>query len=135
MVLVGMDVLSGTKDQPADVLLSKGIIVLDNVEIPCKQVRYDRVRKVRAADFYTIPGYTECVFDVFVERTESDDHKEACEVFIEPTSHFKENYPLVMANSIADLNISPTVKIRVLNPNKTEYKIRQDSIIASAEDI
>ena len=72
--LLGMDVLQNGEGGPADILLSKGIIQLRGMSIPCIQVGLDdTARKVKMADDFTVPGYTEVVVDAFVSRYESDD--------------------------------------------------------------
>ncbi len=99
---------------PADLLLTKGVIVLKGEEIPCIQVGMkNEIRKVRAADHYTIPAQCEAVIDVLVDRDETDDGVKQAEFLIEPTQHFKDTYPLQMAAVLVDINGSPTSKIRV----------------------
>ncbi len=58
--LLGYDVLVGGENGPADILLSKGKIVLDSIEIPCIQVgSKSRARKVVIADDVSVPGNSE----------------------------------------------------------------------------
>ena len=66
---------------------------------------------------------------------EADDLVQNFEVLIEPTVNFKEKYPLMLANSLVDINSTPTVKVRVLNPFQKSVHLRQDTIIGSAEEI
>ncbi|KAH3706540.1 hypothetical protein DPMN_065927 [Dreissena polymorpha] len=73
-VLLGIDILQNDDGGPADILLSKGVIVLKGKNIPCIQiVMKNDVRKVTAADHFIIPPLSEAVIDVFIERKELDD--------------------------------------------------------------
>ena len=119
----------------ADILMSKNKIVIDDNEISCFQPKSRCTRRVSLADDYEIQGRTEQILDVFVERHEEDDLVKNFEVFIDPTVSFKEKYPLMLANSLVDINSTPTVKVRVLNPFQKSIHLRQDTIIGSAEEI
>ncbi len=67
--LLGYDILVNGGNGPADILLSKGKIVLDNIEIPCVQVGSGRgTRKVVIADDASIPGNSEALIDVFIRE-------------------------------------------------------------------
>ncbi|VDI01478.1 Hypothetical predicted protein [Mytilus galloprovincialis] len=79
--LLGMDILQNDPSGPADVILSRGIIILRGVEIPVIQVGVDRARRVISADHYEIPGYTEAVIDIYIERREEDDNNVNTEFF------------------------------------------------------
>ncbi|KAL3878170.1 hypothetical protein ACJMK2_030539 [Sinanodonta woodiana] len=70
--LLGIDILQNENDGPADILLSKGVIKLNGVSIPCIQIGLndDTVRNVKAADDFIIPGNSEAIIDVFVDRRE-----------------------------------------------------------------
>ena len=55
--LLGIDVLQNGPDGPADILLTKGIIQLNGVEIPVEQIGLPgQLRKVREAENFVIPG-------------------------------------------------------------------------------
>ena len=134
--LLGFDILMGSEKGPADILLSRGMIVLDGVSIPCFQVgRRSRPRRVTVADDVTIPGQTEAVIEVFVEREEFDDLAKQSEYLVEPAQLFKEKYNLVMASTLIDINKSPTCKVRVLNPFPVEATLRQNAYVGTAEQI
>ncbi|KAK3604633.1 hypothetical protein CHS0354_028993 [Potamilus streckersoni] len=70
------------------VQLSKGIIKLGGASIPCIKVGLhdDKVRKVRAADHYIIPEYSETLIDVFIEREDGDEQAICTEFVVEPKS-------------------------------------------------
>ena len=54
-VLLGIDILQNDDGGPADILLSKGVIVLKGKNIPCIQIGMKNdVRKVTAADHFII---------------------------------------------------------------------------------
>ena len=135
--LLGVDILQNSESYgPADLLMSKGVIVLNKKEIPIIQVGMsNRVRKVTAADHFVIPAQSECVIDVYLERKEYDDFSSEKEYIVEPTDHFKEEYPLQMASTLVDINRACTCKVRVLNPFPTAMSIKQDAVIAKAEPI
>ncbi|CAC5411489.1 unnamed protein product [Mytilus coruscus] len=113
--LLGIDIFQGQQGGPADILLSKGVINLKGVSIPCIQVKKSEIiRKVTAADHYIIPGYCEAVIDVYIERNENDGLLASKEFMIEPSEN------------------NVTVKARVLNPSSDEVSIKQDTIIGKA---
>jgi len=120
--LLGIDILQNDEGGPADLLLSRGVILFQGKEIPCIQVGLkEEIRKVRAADNYTIPGQSETIIDVMVDRLESDDLMQDTEFIIEATNHFKETYPMHMASVLVDINTAPTCKIRILNHFPTSW--------------
>ena len=133
---MGVDILQNSKNGPADLLMSKGVLVLDKKEVPIIQVGVtNRVRKVTAADHCVIPAQSECVIDVYVERREYDDFSLKKEYLVEPTEHFQAEYPLHMASTLVDINQACTCKVRVLNPFPTAMSIKQDAVIGQAEPI
>ena len=132
-VLLGMDILKGKDGKPADIILSQNKIILNGHEINCQHYPQICDRKVRAAEDYKIQGHTEQIIDAFVERCESDDSLFSSDFIVEPSRNFKENFPLVMAPCLIDINYAPTVKVRVMNPFPTEASIKADTIIGYAE--
>ena len=135
-VLLGYDILGGSDKEAADILLSKNKIVLDSVEIPCFQIgKKGQTRKVVVADDVKVPGLTESLVDVYVERQEDDDADVKADYLLEPNGNFKETYPLVMASSLVNINEATTCKVRILNPYATEFVMRQDAEIGIAERI
>lgn len=133
--LLGCDILNGERG-PADILLSKNKIVIDGVEIPCFQVgRQQKSRRVVVARDVSIPGQTEALVDVYVERIEEDDSEMSADYIVEPTDKFKEKYQLMMASALVDINGGPTCKIRLLNPFSKEVVLRQDAEVGVAERI
>ena len=134
--LLGVDILQNGKNGPADLLMSKGVLMIDKKEIPIIQVGVnDRVRKVTAADHFVIPAQTKCVIDVYIERWEYDDFSSEKEYVVEPTDHFQAEYPLQMASTLVDINRACTCKVRMLNPFPTAMSIKQDAVIGRAEPI
>ena len=104
------------------------------MSIPCIQVGLaETVRKVTAAEDFVVPGNSEMLVDVFIERDLSGDSRKDCYVLIEPNEHFEDNYPLVMASSIADVKHNVTHKVRLINPFSQEFSVKQDAVIGSAE--
>ena len=134
--LLGVDILQNNKSGPADMLLSKGKLLLLGKEIPLIQVGLPGpMRAVRAANDFTIPPQSETVIDVLVDREESDDLHKTLPYLIEPTEHFHDEYPLQMARVLADLNMGVTSKVRVLNPFPTSVTIKQDAVVGQAEAV
>ena len=134
--LLGVDILQNSKNGPADLLMSKGVLVLDKKEVPIIQIGVtNRVRKVTAADHFVIPAQSECIIEVYVERKEFDDFTSEKEYVVEPTEHFQAEYPLHMASTLVDINRACTCKVRVLNPFPTAMSIKQDAVIGRAEPI
>ena len=133
--LLGYDILRGSNRGPADILLSKNRIELGGVDIPTFQIGCGkRTRRVVVADDIRLPGQAEAVVSVFLERFVEDDYQSA-DFIVEPTDHFKENYPLQMACTLVNANQGPTCKIRILNPFPTEVTLKQDAEIGKAEKI
>ena len=97
--LLGIDVLQNGDGGPADLLLSKGMLAVQDNEVPIIQVDLkSRVRRVTAADHFVIPPQSESVIDVYVERNDSDDFLSENNCLVEETEHFRETYPLKMAS-------------------------------------
>ena len=132
-VLLGMDTLKGTNKKPADIILSQNKIILKGKEIRCQNCLPINSRKVRAADNYVLQGHTEQIIDAFVKRCESDGNLNDSSFLIEPSESFKQNFALVTASSLADINFAPTVKVRIMNPFPSEASIRANTVIGSAE--
>ena len=134
--LLGVDILQNGRDGPTDLLLTKGVLMIDNQEVPIIQVGLNqRIRKVSAADHSIIPAQSEAVIDVYVERREYDDFSCVNEHIIEPTEHFRKEYPLQMASTLVDINKNCTCKIRLLNPFPTAVSIKQNAVLGTAEPI
>ncbi len=131
--LLGMDILQNDQEGPGDVLLSQGVIKLRGVEIPVVQVGTEIQRRVTAADHFVIPGYSECIIDVYIQRQENDDQNTNTEFIVEPTANFKEVYGLQMARTLTDIADRVTNQIRILNPFPTVASINQDAEIGYAE--
>ena len=132
--LLGADIMQEDEKGPGDLMLSRGILRLRGVDIEVLRVGKDcTVRKVTAADHYTVPGYCEQVIYVFIERFSEDDHTMNNDVLVEPCDGFTDRYPLVMASTVVDMDSSPTQKVRLLNPSSDPVSIYQNSVIGRAE--
>ena len=134
--LLGVDILQNGKNGPADLLMSKGVMVLNKKEVPMMQVGMSsRVRKVTAADHFVIPAQSECIVDVVVERDEYDDFSRENDFLVEPSEHFQEKYPLHMPFTLVNINRTSTCKVRLVNPFQTEISIKRDAVIGRAEPV
>ena len=132
-VLLGMDILKGKDGNPADIILSQGKIILNGQEIKCQHLPQTCLRKVTAAEDYLIQGHTEQIIDAFVQRSECDDGLLHSTFIVESSTNFKENFPLLLAPCLVDINCAPTVKVRVMNPFPTDTTIRAETCIGVAE--
>ena len=134
--LLGVDVLQNSKNGPTNLLMSKGVLVINMKEVPIIQVGVtNKVSKVTAADHFVIPAQSECIIDVYLERQEYDDFSCEKDYIIEPTEHFQAEYPLWMASTLMDINKACTCKLRVLNPFPTAMSIKQDAVVGKAKPI
>ena len=134
-VLLGYDILN-SKEGPADILLSKNVILLRGHEIPCVKGRQTKkARCVVVADDTVVPGLSEAIVGVYVERGDSDDEDPDSTFVLEPKDDFSARYKLMMAPSLVDINREPTCKVRVMNPFKDAVKLRQAAEIATAEKV
>lgn len=134
--LLGVDILQNGDNGPADLMMSKGVLLIDEQEVPIIQVGMKtRTRRVTSADHFIIPAQCESVIDVYVERQEYDDFSSENDYLIEPTEHFQENYPLKMAATLVDISRGCTCKVRILNPFPTEMSIKQDAVVGQAVPI
>ena len=133
--LLGFDVLKGEGKGAANILLAENKIVLNGNEIPCFQVNRSRTRRVVVAENFQIPGNSEAVVDVFIERYSEDDVDPDQDYIVAPDDNFTENYQLLMASTLVDINRSPACKVRILNPHHAEVTLWQDAVIGTAEKI
>ena len=69
--LLGYDILKGDEDGPADIPLSRNMIILQGAEIPIFQVGHSaKTRRVTVAEDVNLPGLAETVESVYVDRFE-----------------------------------------------------------------
>ena len=133
--ILRIDIMRNKDGKISDILMRKNKIVIDGKEITCFQPMSRSARRVSLADDYEIQGHTDQILDVFIERYVKDDLVQNFEVLIQPTLGFREKYPLMLANSLVYIKNTPTVKVRVLNPFQNVVRLRQDTIIGTAEEI
>ena len=102
--LLGIDVLQNGVEGPCDLLMSKGVLLINKQEVPIMQVGLKTsVRRVASAEHVVIPAHCESVIDVYVERHKSDDFSSENKYLVEPTEHFQEVYPLHMARTLTEM--------------------------------
>ena len=98
--LLGVDILQNGNNGPADLLMSKDVLVLNQKEVPIIQVGMtNRHRKVIAADHFVIPAESVCVVDVPFERHEYNVFSSEKDYIVEPTEHFQPENLLQMAST------------------------------------
>ena len=138
--LLGVDVLQNGEDGPTDLWLSKGVLKINNQEVPIIQIGMnERICEVTAAGHSIIPAQSETIVDVHVERKAYDVF--FC-VFFSPEHEYtirpKENlqdYPLQISPALVDINKSQTCEVRIVNPFPTAIAIKQNSVLGIAEPI
>ena len=126
-VLLGMDM-----GQRTDVITSKGVVKIDDREIPCTHIKSSRVYKVTSADTYYIQGNTEQEIEVYIESCPCETGTPT-EFLIEPSNNFTERYSMMMARSLVDVSTSVTGNMRLMNPFDQEAVIWQNSVLGQAE--
>ena len=132
--LMGMDILdNGSGDNR--IHLNPPAIEIDGVKCPCRKYGPQGIRRVRAADHFLIPAYTEQILPVYVDRLESDDERVEVNVVIEPTPSFTERYSLDVGRTLVNLNIGPTVFMRLVNATRQDVSVHQDTVMGVAEDV
>jgi hypothetical protein len=67
-VLLGIDILQNSGDGQADILLSQGLIRFNGHEVPCMQRGMQKGITLRCAEKCDIPGNSEAILPVFVQR-------------------------------------------------------------------
>ncbi|KAH3836702.1 hypothetical protein DPMN_110075 [Dreissena polymorpha] len=133
--LLGYDVLVNKSGKPADLLLSREIIMLEGYEIPCiSKAKCSEARRATVAEDINIPGNSEALVDVFVNRIEWDDALSG-DFLIEPYQAFKEGYQLIMTATMVDIYRSPTCKVRLMNPFSQDVDLRRDAEIGVAKRV
>ncbi len=108
-------------------ILKNKVVPLVSVGVP------SRVRKVKSADHHIIPGMSEAVVDVFVDRWEDD--SESNNLLVEPIRELAASYSAVMAPSLVDATQNCTVKIRIMNPTLNPISLKQDQVLGHADPI
>ena len=128
--LFGHDLL---RQGGAEILYKQGAIRFMGISIPCKQInKGTHIRKVRAANDFTICGNSELIVDAFLDRSEDDDLL-TCDIILEPSQDFEEKYGVLMASSLSDLGSKVTHKVRIFNPFPNGISIKQDTTLGTAE--
>jgi len=127
-MLLGMDV-----GDTYDVVTSRGVLVIDGMEVPCTHVKSDRVRRVVAPRQLIVPANSEAIFDAKVESFEEEDDMDIGELVIEPTPYFSDRHPLVMASSLVDVKKDMVAKVRIMNPFNNPATIHRNTVIAYAQ--
>ena len=135
-VLLGADLMLRDGDGPADLILSEGKMVFKGITIKVEQVITGapcQVRKAYAADHYVIPGMSEAILDLFVDKhgcVDGDNH-----ILIEGAPQFVENHSVVVAPCLVDAANNATVKVRVLNPFTQAVSVKQDTVVGHVLEI
>ena len=135
-VLLGGDILQRHRNGPADLILSKGVLRLNHMDIPVQQTSElgrDEVRKVRAADHVLVPGMSEVIVDTFVDGGADGAEKQV--TLIEGTLDVVNRYMVLVAPTVVNLNSNATAKVCLLNPFPDTVSIKQDAVLGVATDV
>ena len=133
-VLLGLDVLLNHGKVPAEIRLSDKVLLWNNENIPFEFVsKVNRIRNVIVVEDTVIPGNSELILDVHVEKTDLDSWFSEQEFLIEPSLPFMEKSSLVMATCLVDLTDSVTGKVRLMNPYEDDVLIHQNTVIGIAQ--
>ena len=133
-VLLGADIVLRDKDGPADLILSEGNMVFKGTKIKLEQVPTpQRIRKAYAADHYIVPGMSEAIVDVFVDKEENEQGDTT--ILIEGAPYFVEKHNLVVAPCLVDASGHATVKVRVMNPFMHPISVKQDTVVGHMQEV
>ena len=118
-----------------DLLLSENRMVLGNTSIPVQQVGLPKKdRYAWVADHYIIPGMSQMVIEVFVDRADrpqsSVDH-----VLVETKPSLIDRHSVLLAPTVLNVGDRVTGSIVVLNPFTQPVSLKQDEVIACVEEI
>ena len=103
--LIGYDLLMSSGKSPADILMSRNVIVKDGVEIPCMSTwSGPRVKKVKVEEDFVVSGNAEAVVDVFVERLEEDGGMSDADYEINPMEAFAGKCKLLIGDTPVETN-------------------------------
>ncbi|CAC5417241.1 unnamed protein product [Mytilus coruscus] len=92
-VLLGLDILVMGKKGPSEIRLGDKVLCWNEQNIPFKFVgEFTKVRKVIAADYTVIPGYSEVIMEAYVEKTDLDSWFSHQEFLIEPFQNLWRNH-------------------------------------------
>ena len=134
--LLGIDILQNEEGGPADILLSKGIIKMQDKIIPCVQIGLPGgIRKVQCEKDCTISGKSETIINVIVSGEETDQKNEVTDMIMEPNQAFSEKYPLILANSLIQVKGDRIVPARIMNPYPNEITLRRHTVVGYAEPL
>jgi DNA-binding MarR family transcriptional regulator len=79
-----------------------------------------------------VPGKSEALVDVYIERSE-DDQDTFRDYVVEAAPKFRERYSLLVASTLVDANAATTCRIRILNPMPDDVTLRQETEVGIAE--
>ena len=119
--LLGIDVLQNGNRGPADLLLSKGVLRVQDEEVPIIQVGLkSRVQRV-TADHTIMPAEAEAVIRrVFTDRHDYSEVSAVSERIVKPTEHCSETYPLRMVATLVELNQGHSCMVGLSNTNSND---------------
>ena len=134
--LLGIDVLQNGNRGPADLLLSKGVLRVQDEEVPLIQVGLKRRVQRVTADHTILPAQAESVIRrVFTDRHDYSEVSTVSERIIKPTEHCSETYPLRMAATISELNRGLFCKVRLSNIVSNDKLLKEaDSLEKESTD-
>ena len=113
--LLGMDVLHD-ESGGADILISEGIIRIRGESLPCE---HHRTRRVRAAEDLKVPGFSEAIIKVCIDRRQVENDK--FDLIVEPCDEFMSKSGIVVASTLVNIQRKVAVSVRVQVPVKWTF--------------
>ena len=124
--LLGIDVLQNGNRGPADLLLSKGVLRMQDEEVPIIQVGLkSRVQRV-TSDHTIMPAQAEAVIRrVFTDRHDYSEVSTVSERIIKPAELCSETDPLRMAATLVEFNQSHSCMVGLSNTNSNDKLFKE----------
>ena len=131
--LLGVDVLQNGESGPVDLIMSKGVMLIEGKEVPIIQVgKHEKERRVTAANDYIIPPQSETVIGVNVEGRKYADTSQDSEYLIVTTKQIEKGYPVKLVDTLVDTSGNSTCNVRILNPLPKDILVKRGVLLGRA---
>ena len=133
--LLGIDLLQNEANGPADILLSQGILKLQDKIISCTQIGLpDGSKRIRCLNDYIIPPNSEIIIDTAIVKNKADEEIVSIEMLLEPSPVLMADH-LIMARSLVRIPVHGKIQARIMNPHQSEAQLRRHTIVGHLEPI
>ena len=102
--LLGLDILLKEENGPVEIRLKENLIIFKGNKINFRHMT-GQIRRVLAAEDFTVPAYSEQVVDVFVKLNDCDQNLQHHIFCIEPSEDFNNRFSLLMASCFSPVNL------------------------------